>query len=72
MNHGTRRRKRMCCYQGGGSSGGSGKPCGKHAQFGGMCKKHHKRMLEGRGMLDVMGQVVVCGVVGGGRGRGGD
>jgi len=62
IKHGARRRKRVCSYQGGGSSGGGGVlACGKHAKVGGMCKKHNKIMVEGRG------KVVVCGVVGGGK-----
>ena len=61
----------MCCYLEEGSSSGGGKPCGKNAKVGKMCKNHHKRMVEGRGMLDAVGQAVVCGVVGGGGGGGG-
>ena len=64
-------RKRVCCYLGEGLSSGSGKPCGKHTKVGRMCKKHHDRMVEGRGMLDAVGQAVVCGIVGGGGGGGG-
>ena len=40
----------------------------RHSRVGGMCKKHHDRMVEVRGMLNAMGQAVVCGIVGGGGG----
>jgi len=63
ISNGTR--KRVCCYPGGLSDGknrGGQVPCNKNAIVGGMCKKHHNRMVEARGTLDAMamGQVVTA------------
>ncbi|KAL3807862.1 hypothetical protein ACHAXA_002588 [Cyclostephanos tholiformis] len=55
LSHGARRR--VCNYP-----SRDGMKCGKNAIVGGMCKKHHDRMADARGMLDAVGLCVPCNV----------
>ncbi len=55
VTHGAWRR--VCNYPGGDRA----TRCGKNAIVEGMCKKHHDRMANTRGMLDAVGLCVQCG-----------